>query len=63
MFIDFTERGRERVRKRDIDVREKHHQLPPIGTTTEEQSCNLGMCPDWDLNSQRFGILHNVPTY
>ena len=40
MFIDFREEGGERVRERDIDVREKHQMVA---------SC---MCPDQGSNPQ-----------
>ena len=54
MFIDFRERGRERERGRNINVREKHplvpsHKHPDLGL-------NLGMCLDPELNLQNVGI-------
>ena len=46
----FLERGRE-------EDREKHQcvlasQAPPSG----HMACNLGMCPDWELNQRSFGL-------
>ena len=31
-------------------------RLPPICTPTGNQTCNLGMCPDQELNSQPLGV-------
>ena len=44
MFIDFRERGRERQREKNIDVREKHQLVA---------SC---VCPDWGSNLQPFHV-------
>ena len=47
MFIDFRERGRERERNL--------YQLSPrVRSLTGDQTRNLGMCPDWEL--QLFGV-------
>ena len=64
MFIDFRERKRERGRgyeqaserergggreeERNIDW------LPPVHALTQDQTCNLGMCPDWKIKSPTF---------
>ena len=48
MFIDFRESGRER--ERNIDW------LPPVHALTRDWTQNLGMCPDWELNLQPFGV-------
>ena len=50
------ERGRQRGRERNIDVRKKHQLLPPIpvcvrlGTRDQELTFSLGMCPDQESN-------------
>ena len=49
-------REKERERERNINVREKHW-LPPILTLTEDQTHNLGICPDLELYPQHFGIV------
>ena len=60
MFIDFRE-GRyaewetERKRERNIDL------LPPVCTLTRDRTCNLGMCPDWESNTQHFGAQNDAP--
>ena len=36
--------------------------LPPIRTPTRDQTCNLGICPDWDSNPQPFGVKDEAPT-
>ena len=56
MFIDLKERGREK------HWCEKHLLLPPIHTPTRDQTRNLGMCPDWQLNSQPFAVQDDAPT-
>ena len=50
MFIDL--RGRER----NIDW------LPLVSALTRDQTCNLGMWPEWELNPQTFGVWDNAPT-
>ena len=49
MLIDLRERGRERKKERNINVRNSDWLLL-IHTQTELQTCNLGLCPDWELN-------------
>ena len=44
-FIDFREMM-ERETERD---RETSDQLPPVHSPTGDRTCNLGMCPDWEL--------------
>ena len=39
---------RQEGRERNIDW------PPPAHTQTRDQTCNLGMCPDWELNLQPF---------
>ena len=61
MFLLISERGKEKEREtlmweRNID------QLPPMRALTGDQTCNLGMCPDWELNLQPFGVWDNNPT-
>ena len=61
IFIDFRERevvgererGRERERERETLTWERHWP---------GQAYNLGMCPDWELNLQSFGVWDNTPT-
>ena len=36
--------------------------LPPICAPTKDWTCNLGMCSDWELNPQLFGIQDVAPT-
>lgn len=48
----------DRDRDRDINVREKH----PSVASLYNQTCNLGMCPNWDLNLHPFGESDNAPT-
>ena len=54
MFIDFRDRIRERGR--NIDVRERIIGLPPVCALTEDQTHNLGTCPNPGSNSQPFGV-------
>ena len=55
--ILFLERGegREKERKRNIAVREKHRSVASCMPLTGDLACNPGMCPDWELNRQPFG--------
>ena len=52
---------REERRERSISMREKHHRVASIPgpgtvhTRTGVRTCNVGMCPDWELNPQPFG--------
>ena len=63
MFFDFRERGegRERERERNISVREKHRSVPPIQAPTKDQTCNPGVCPDWESKPQPFGAWNDAP--
>ena len=59
MFFDFRERGRkvkEREKERNLD------QLPPQRTLTGDQTCNLGVCPDWESNPKPFGVQDDAPS-
>ena len=61
-LLTFREREGEREKetsmwKRNID------QLPPICTPTGDWTCNPGMCPDWELNLQPFGVPDNALNY
>ena len=33
-----------------------------VFTPTEDQTCNLGICPDWESNPRPFGPWNNAPT-
>ena len=46
----------ERERERNIN------QLPPYCAPTRDQTYSLGMCPDWNLNLQPFGVWDDAPT-
>ena len=54
LFI-FREKGREKERKRNTDVREVRQlgvsHMPAAGNLAH----NPGRCPDWELNWQPFG--------
>ena len=53
LFILERGEGREKKRERNIDVR-NIHQLNLVHAPTGEQTCNLGMCPDWESNQRPF---------
>ena len=59
MFTDFRGKRREGERERERETwmweRNMYH-LPLIYTPTRDQPYTLGMCPDWELNSQPFGV-------
>ena len=61
-FIAFIERGRGKERKRNIDVRETLIVCLLIHGPTGDQTHNLGMCPDQELNLQPFGLWDDAPT-
>ena len=37
-------------------------QLPPVHTLTRDQTRNLGMCPDRELDPEPFGVWDEAPT-
>ena len=43
-------------------VEKNIYQLPPIHTSTGDQTHNLDMCPDWEFDPQPFGVQDNTPT-
>ena len=44
-----------------IDI-EKHQLLPPEFTPARDQTCNLGMYPDWESDPQPFNAWDDAPT-
>ena len=50
------ERERERENEGNID------QLPHKCIPTRDWTCNLRICPDWELNPQPFSVLDDAPT-
>ena len=51
----FLEKGEGREKEeRNIN------QLPFIHTPTRDQTCNPGMCPDWESNQQPFALQDNA---
>ena len=69
-LLIFREKGREdrerqtdRHRQTDRGVNVRNiNQLSPIHALTSDWTCYLGMCPDWDLNMQPFGVWDDAPT-
>ena len=49
MLIDFREKEREGEKHRSIAL-------------TRDQTLNLGMCPDWELNPQPSSLQDDTPT-
>ena len=49
-------------RERNVDVREKHRLVAFYVCSNWDQTCSLGVCPDWELNLQPFGALVGAPT-
>ena len=63
MLIDFREREREEIgREKKSDVREKHQLVVSHTCPDRDQTYNLGMCPDRDLNLQPFGLWDDAPS-
>ena len=58
MLIDFHLRKGKGERKRERN----NTQLPPVGASTGDRTCNLGMCPDKELNLWPFGVWYDTPT-
>ena len=38
------------------------HQLPLVCALAGDQTCNLVMCPDWELDPRPFGVWEDAPT-
>ena len=47
--------GREKGRRRNIEVQEIHQSFASTTPQTEDLACNPGMCPDWESNQWTFG--------
>ena len=58
IYFIFRERGREREREREKHQGVVASQVPSTG----DLACNPGMCPDWELNWQPFGLGNNTQT-
>ena len=52
---------RERERERNINVR-NFNRVPSGYASTRDGTHNLGMCPDWELNPQPFGVWGGAPS-
>ena len=51
MFINFRVRGKEKKGEIETSMGKKNIDwLPTICSLTGDQTCNLGMCPDQQLN-------------
>ena len=62
VFLEREGKG-ERERERNIDMREKNiDRLPLTYTLTRDRIHISGMCPDWESNSQTFGLWDSAPT-
>ena len=51
-FIDFREKEEVQQRERETDT----DGLPSVHDLTRDQTCNLGVCPDWQSNRLTFGV-------
>ena len=41
---------------------ERHmDRSPPVHIPTGDQTCNLDMCPDWELKPQTLGLWEEAP--
>lgn len=58
MFSEVFWEREKGTRKKKINI----NGLPPIRTLTGNQTYNLGMCPDQELNTQPLGVQDDVPT-
>ena len=59
LLLCFFKREREggRKRGRETSMWERNmDQLPLLSAMTRDQTCNPGMCPDWELNPQPFAL-------
>ena len=60
MPTDFRERGRE---GKETSMGERNIRgLPLSHAPTRGQTCNLGMCPEWESNPWPFGLWEDAPT-
>ena len=55
MLVEFRERRREGEREGEKHQLVASHMCP-------KQGYNLGICPDWELNLQSFGLQDDTPT-
>ena len=69
LFVEFSPENmfllileREEGKAREPMWQKNNIQLPPIHTLTRDQTHNLGMCPDWELNPQPSGLQDGAPT-
>ena len=61
MFIDFSQRGKEREREASMGKRNVD-QLPPIHVPIGNGTRNLGVCPDQESNLQTFVVQDDAST-
>ena len=58
IYLLMLERGERKKQERERYI----GQLPALCAVTGDQTENLGMCPDWELNPQPFGVWDDAPT-
>ena len=59
LFLERRER-REKVRKRNINVQEKHQSVTSCIPPVKGPACNSGTHPNWDPNQWPFGLWHDT---
>ena len=62
LLILEREEGRERETERNIDSREKHWSDTFWSCLTGDWTCNLGVCPNQELNLGPLGLQNNTAT-
>ena len=66
MFLLILERRREKKRNGEGEKHQCDRETSlgcfPYCTQNRDQTHNLGMFPDWELNQQPFGVQENAPT-
>ena len=63
MLIDLERgEGREREKKKNIDVREKHLLVSSCVHPNCDETCSPGMCLNWELNLRPFSLWDDATT-
>ena len=53
-----SEKGKGKEKEREGNI----NQLPLAYTPTGDQTCNLGLCPDWEFEPTTFWFIEQCPT-
>lgn len=62
LFLKIDFRERRKGSRRELELERNTNWLPSARIPTRDQTHNLGMCWDWELNPRPFSTGDDTPT-